>query len=158
MKNSTEEWLQRFAELDLLGDDSPSGFSVESATKDPSIASLVAELQQAFGTADSGPDDTETVWIDQTVQDASYHTGILLKGWDPAAPSDRMEIRLSNFGRLACVSAIDDAEPNDAVFAFLAVAVGRAGYTLLDDGALRARWTDCHGKETNAWKRFFDYR
>ncbi|MEK7632268.1 MAG: hypothetical protein AAB473_00570 [Patescibacteria group bacterium] len=158
-KLSSQQWLQRFKELDLLGRERPLNFSLEIATKEVLESSLIEKFEKQFGTQGYHPDGTWTFLVAQwpEIQDATYHTGLLIKGWNQTSPQDRLEIRLSNFGRLAYIHTIDDTEPDDTFFTFLGTIISCAGYTLLDDDVLHVRWNDHNGLETCAQKRFFEY-
>lgn len=158
-KLSSQQWLQRFKELDLLGSEHPSNFSLEIATREVLESNLIEKFEKQFGAQGYHPDGTWTFLVTQwpEIQDATYHTELLIKGWNQTSPQDRLEIRLSNFGHLACIHTIDDTEPDDTFFMFLDTMISCAGYTLLDDDILHMRWNDRKGLETCARKRFFEY-
>ncbi len=158
---STQPTFTDLQVLDRLGRERPNNFSLEEATahiRNCGILDMLARDFGPVGTEQDAPQDWGCLLIQWgAIQDATFHTEIVLRHWDVTSPNERLSLRFSNFGNLAAVSALDETEPTPEVLSSIRAACAQAGYLLLGEEQLYEKWTDYHGEQKSAWSRFFDY-
>lgn len=150
MSNITPS-ISDFLVLDSKGNEYPSDFSHQEAVQLVSTSGFLRALQDQFG--------EEHLNIEQwpSIQDAYFHTEIVLKHLHPLFPEDRYSLKLSNFGNLAQISAIDINELPQEAIDLLSQICTSSGYILLPDELLYTKWESTKGILITAAKRFFSY-
>lgn len=147
------EYITIFQELDRLGVEYPEQFQHQAALQQLQLSGLQDRVFKEFNYQ---PQEGEIVgW--PVIQDATFFAQFIVRHWNIEQPQARLDIRMSNFGNLVCIAALDDTEPDEAIEQVINHICQACGYQYVPIHALYASWVDCRGQQTQAWRRFFNY-
>lgn len=145
--------IELFQTLDQQGECYPNGFQYQPAIQDFHASGLHAALNQYFNYQTKH--DELSMW--PVIQDATFYVQFLLRQWHPLQLEARLDVRVSNFGKLVGIMALDAVEPDTTIEQVFDMICQRHGYQYVPTADMYLKWLNRHGQQTTAWQRFFDY-